>query len=342
VAATWPPGQQPKIHYSSQRREPRLVARKNRKTGERVMVEAAAATGQHADDIDAAEFAAYLASVRDIPFDIMLEAKNKDLALLKLRADLAAMSLPPRRPASPCRSNMPPSRSPTRRGSWDGPIAPERPSGLASTPATPPYSLTKRRAHAGEVRCSPLSRMLNPSHTTGGDSAGRSRDRSPIVELLDAGSFDARTAATLWLLIEARASIIVAAGPSAAGKTTTLSALADFLPPAVERRYLRGGNETFGWRATAHPARTYLLCNEISPHLPVYLWGIQVGRLFAAAEAWVRLRRDDARRHRRGGAGDPRGSTAGDRAARPRPTGSRPHPRRGLSRPSPAPSARQP
>ncbi len=106
-----------------------------------------------------------------------------------------------------------------------------------------------------------------------------------IVELLDAGSFDARTAATLWLLIEARASIIVAAGPSAAGKTTTLSALADFLPPAVERRYLRGGNETFGWRATADPARTYLLCNEISPHLPVYLWGIQVGQLFTAAEA---------------------------------------------------------
>jgi UV DNA damage repair endonuclease len=32
--------------------------------------------------------------VRDIPFDIMLEAKNKDLALLKLRDDLAAMPLP--------------------------------------------------------------------------------------------------------------------------------------------------------------------------------------------------------------------------------------------------------
>lgn len=106
-----------------------------------------------------------------------------------------------------------------------------------------------------------------------------------IVELLDAGNFDTRTAATLWLLIEARASIIVAAAPPAAGKTTTLSALADFLPPAIERRYLRGENETFDWRATADPARSYLLCNEISPHLPVYLWGIQVGRLFAAAEA---------------------------------------------------------
>ncbi len=93
--ATWPEGQRPKIHYSSQRREPRLIARKNRKTGERTLVEAAAAIGQHADNIDAAEFAAYLASVRELPFDIMLEAKNKDLAVLKLRADLAALRLPP-------------------------------------------------------------------------------------------------------------------------------------------------------------------------------------------------------------------------------------------------------
>ena len=61
------------------------------------MVEAPPARGQHADDIDPAEFAAYLAGVQDVPFDIMLEAKHKDLAVLKLRADLAAM--PP--PAAP-------------------------------------------------------------------------------------------------------------------------------------------------------------------------------------------------------------------------------------------------
>ena len=93
VTATWRADQTPKIHYSSQRRDERQVARKNRKTGERVMVTAAPAIGQHAGDIDATEFASYLASVRDLPFDIMLEAKNKDLALLKLRADLAAMPL---------------------------------------------------------------------------------------------------------------------------------------------------------------------------------------------------------------------------------------------------------
>jgi len=102
VAATWPTGQQQKIHYSSQRREMRQIARKNRQTGERVLTDAPPALGQHADDIDAAEFAAYLASVADVPFDIMLEAKHKDLAVLKLRADLAAMPLPaaPRDPAA--------------------------------------------------------------------------------------------------------------------------------------------------------------------------------------------------------------------------------------------------
>jgi UV DNA damage endonuclease len=102
VAATWPQGQKQKIHYSSQRRETRQIARKDRQTGERLLVEAPPALGQHADDIDAAEFAAYLAGVTDVPFDIMLEAKHKDLAVLKLRADLAAMPLPaaPRGPAA--------------------------------------------------------------------------------------------------------------------------------------------------------------------------------------------------------------------------------------------------
>src|SRR3712207_8550307 len=38
----------------------------------------------------------------------------------------------------------------------------------------------------------------------------------------------------------------------------------------------------------ADPARSYLLCNEISAHLPVYLWGRKVGQLFAAVEEGYR------------------------------------------------------
>lgn len=107
-------------------------------------------------------------------------------------------------------------------------------------------------------------------------------DPLSIVDLIAAGNFDARTAALLWLLIEARASIIVAADPPGAGKTTTLTALSDFLPPGTKRIYLRGWNETFDFLDTAEAGRSYLLCNEISAHLPVYLWGRKVQQLFAA------------------------------------------------------------
>ena len=103
-----------------------------------------------------------------------------------------------------------------------------------------------------------------------------------VVQLIGRGTFDARTAAILWTMIERRASIIVAAEAPGAGKSTILTALAAFLPPSVDRLYLRGWSETFAFLGEADPRRTYLLCNEISPHLPVYLWGRQVPRLFAA------------------------------------------------------------
>lgn len=110
-------------------------------------------------------------------------------------------------------------------------------------------------------------------------------DPLTVVDLIAAGNFDAPTAALLWLLIEARMSIVVAADPPGAGKTTTLTALADFLPSGTERIYLRGWNETFDWVGSADPVSSYILCNEISAHLPVYLWGRKVGQLFAAVEA---------------------------------------------------------
>jgi hypothetical protein len=105
-----------------------------------------------------------------------------------------------------------------------------------------------------------------------------------IVALIEGGTLDARAAATVWLMLEARASVVVAAQAPGAGKTTMLTALLDFLPPGVRRLYLRGWSETFAFLGEADPARSYLLCNEISAHLPVYLWGRKVGQLFAAVE----------------------------------------------------------
>ena len=113
----------------------------------------------------------------------------------------------------------------------------------------------------------------------------RPAERLSVVQLIAAGNFDARTAALLWLLLGARASLIVAADPPGAGKTTTLSALCAFLPATAQRVYLRGWNETFDFLGKTSPTRDYLLCNEISNHLPVYLWGRPVGELFALVVA---------------------------------------------------------
>jgi UV DNA damage endonuclease len=48
---------------------------------------------QHADYVHPWEFGAFLREVGPIPFDVMLEAKMKDAALLKLRDDLTKLKL---------------------------------------------------------------------------------------------------------------------------------------------------------------------------------------------------------------------------------------------------------
>lgn len=105
-----------------------------------------------------------------------------------------------------------------------------------------------------------------------------------VVDLLREGNLDSRIAAFLWLAIEARASLVVAATVEDAGKTTMLTALLDFLSPQVETLYLRGWYERFDFLETHDPGSTYLLCNEISDNLPTYLWGPGVRRLFEAAD----------------------------------------------------------
>ena len=87
--ATWPEGQTPKIHYSSPRLdlEERRV-KKGRRVERRLVLPQLRA---HADLIEPAGFERFLrdshaAGVRD--FDVMLEAKAKDLALLRLREQL--------------------------------------------------------------------------------------------------------------------------------------------------------------------------------------------------------------------------------------------------------------
>lgn len=88
--ATWPAGETPKIHFSSPRTEQRLLTRKNRATGKPEQVQAAPIWTGHADYINPFEFISFLrGAAGQREFDVMLETKLKDLALIQLRGDLA-------------------------------------------------------------------------------------------------------------------------------------------------------------------------------------------------------------------------------------------------------------
>jgi hypothetical protein len=106
-----------------------------------------------------------------------------------------------------------------------------------------------------------------------------------LLWLIERGALDVRLAAFLSLTIEAKTSFIVVAEPHEAGKTTLLTALLDFLPDDTQPVYLRGWYERFSFLDTLPPEAAYLLCNEISSHLPTYLWGHGVRRVFAAAKS---------------------------------------------------------
>ncbi len=68
-----------------------------------------------------------------------------------------------------------------------------------------------------------------------------------ITQILASGSMDTELAALLWLLVEGRVPVVVAAEPPLAGKSTTLTALMDFLPAQVSKVFLRGWTEDFSW-----------------------------------------------------------------------------------------------
>ena len=107
--------------------------------------------------------------------------------------------------------------------------------------------------------------------------------RRTLRELLVAETLDLRTASYLWCALYRRCSLAVVAGASGAGKSTLLAALLDFLPAATTPIHVRGCYETFAFRADPHvdPNHTALLANEVSPHLPVYLWGPGVATFLA-------------------------------------------------------------
>lgn len=97
-----------------------------------------------------------------------------------------------------------------------------------------------------------------------------------VAQLVSLGSLDARTAALLWLLLEHHHSLIVS-GPTdptpGVGKTTTLNALLGFLPNGSTLVYTTGMYEEFDFLSEVQPETTCVLANEVSNHLPIYMWG---------------------------------------------------------------------
>jgi hypothetical protein len=93
------------------------------------------------------------------------------------------------------------------------------------------------------------------------------------VEIVGSGSIDARLMATLWAVLARRGGVMLASEAPQAGKTTTLSALVDFLPNGTVGVFLRGWAQDDGWTDEVGPDRGFLLVNEMSDHLPIYVWG---------------------------------------------------------------------
>lgn len=105
-----------------------------------------------------------------------------------------------------------------------------------------------------------------------------SRRPLSLAQIAAMGCVDAQTVALIWLLMEHGASLTVA-GPTdpqpGVGKTTTLNALLQFVPDDSALAYMSGMYEDFAFTQLPdiEPEHTYALCNEVSDHLPIYMWG---------------------------------------------------------------------
>ncbi|KQT46277.1 UV damage repair endonuclease UvdE [Aureimonas sp. Leaf454] len=88
ILATWPQGQQPKVHFSSPRTELREQVKVDKTTRKKTVRHVAPVFTGHADFCNPFEFATFMRIAEGLDFDVMLEAKAKDLALLRLRPDL--------------------------------------------------------------------------------------------------------------------------------------------------------------------------------------------------------------------------------------------------------------
>ena len=107
------------------------------------------------------------------------------------------------------------------------------------------------------------------------------------VELIGTPAIDSRLMATLWAVVARRRGVMLSSEAPQAGKTTTLSALVDFLPDDTTGIFVRGWWEDYDWLDEVPLGTGFLLINEMSDHLPIYVWGRAArGALMLAGKGW--------------------------------------------------------
>jgi hypothetical protein len=107
------------------------------------------------------------------------------------------------------------------------------------------------------------------------------------VELIGTPTIDSRLMATLWAVVERRRGVMLSSEAPQAGKTTLLSALVDFLPDDTTGIFVRGWWEDYDWLDEIPAGTGFLLINEMSDHLPIYVWGRAArGALMLAGKGW--------------------------------------------------------
>ena len=88
MLATWPAGVRPKLHFSTPNNGMRELKRRDRTTGKLKKVAVAPVWTGHADFCSPFEFVTFMRLVEGFEFDVMLESKMKDVAVIRLRLDL--------------------------------------------------------------------------------------------------------------------------------------------------------------------------------------------------------------------------------------------------------------
>src|SRR5260370_83099 len=109
-----------------------------------------------------------------------------------------------------------------------------------------------------------------------------------LADLIERGTLTPEVVAILAWTIAHGASVFAAAGPQGAGKSTVANALLELLPEDAQV-YVTAGPRDRLELPSSISSPTYLLVNELSAHMSVYLSGSAVQRAFALLNQGVRM-----------------------------------------------------